>query len=296
MTGGSVTAVAGRRVVVVGAGMAGLAVARLLAPHCDVTVLEQRPDLRELSRQAKEFSRDSRRSIGVLLSPRGARAMQQAGLSIEEIDASGQRVYGREVHASDGSSTFVPWGRREWSVLATDRQLLGIALMANLEDSVDVRFDTTVQGLTFDSSGKSLVRIQLQDGSSQELEADLVIGSDGVNSLVRNALVYDDSEEPFVVEKELQSFQYKNLLMSPLASGESRLESGKVHTWPGEGTLFHAMPSMDSHFTCTLILPRDGPGGFESLQDEAMVHRFLKEKYPDVLELIPGGDNPMTIA
>ena len=79
------SAVSGCRVVVVGAGMAGLATARLLAPHCEVTVVEQRPDLRELSRQANEFSRDSRRSIGVLLSPRGARAMERAGLSAEEI-------------------------------------------------------------------------------------------------------------------------------------------------------------------------------------------------------------------
>lgn len=81
----SMAAVAGRRVAVVGAGMAGLAVARLLAPHCEVTVVEQRPDLRELSRQANEFSRDSRRSIGVILSQRGARAMEQAGLSLAEI-------------------------------------------------------------------------------------------------------------------------------------------------------------------------------------------------------------------
>lgn len=48
-----------------------------------------------------------------------------------------------------------------------------------------------------------------------------------------------------------------------------------------------AHPNLNGSFTCSLVLPFEGPNSFASLNDEAAVSAFVQEMFPDFAPLLP---------
>ena len=167
----------GQKVTVVGAGIAGLAVARALALRgAAVTVLEQADVLREVG-------------AGIQISPNGARVLQALGLAVD-----GQRAVAVELRdgLDDGLVTRLDVGR-----LRPDQgyhfvhraDLIGLLQAGAVEAGVEVRLLSRVASVNLGEGAM----LRLADGAA--VEAGLLIGADGVHSLVRRALNGDSAPE-----------------------------------------------------------------------------------------------------
>ncbi|WP_063060325.1 FAD-dependent oxidoreductase [Nocardia sienata] len=170
-----------KRVVIVGAGIAGLAAAlRMQAEDWDVVVLERAP---------------ARRSSGYLLNLHGPGydAVERLGL-VPTLAARDIGFFTSVLVHADGREKFtVPAAVAQAAVgdraLSLFRGDLESALYDAVAEHADIRFGTTVRAVTQDPHA---VEITLSDGT--RLRADLLIGADGVHSRVRELVFGPESD------------------------------------------------------------------------------------------------------
>ncbi len=165
----------GQAVTVVGAGIAGLAVARALALRgAKVVVLEQAAEVSEVG-------------AGLQISPNGAVVLRALGLGAA-LDAVS--VKAEAVALTDGLTGRVVT-RLEVAHLRPDQgwhfihraDLIDLLLKGAVEAGVDIRTNQRVQSI--DLSGD----VPRWDADGTEGTAPLLIGADGLHSPVRGALV-----------------------------------------------------------------------------------------------------------
>jgi salicylate hydroxylase len=164
----------GQRITVLGAGIAGLAVARALAMRgASVTVLEQAAAITEVG-------------AGIQISPNGARVLRALGLG-GVLDLA-PRATG--VHLVDG-----PSGRivtrldiakhrpaHEYRFLHRADLISALAYAARAV-GVEIRLGAPIASVRLGAATPILVTAQ-----GDEIPADLLIGADGLHSVVRSAL------------------------------------------------------------------------------------------------------------
>lgn len=166
--------------VVVGAGIGGLAVAGALArADWSVTLLERGDRLRG-------------DKAALLIRPDGIAALRQLGLGAG-LDAIGSPVTERGIRRPDGS-----WLVRAEEIEARDgsegvpvvvhREDLHDALVAGLGDRVEIRTGIGVRTVRMSATDAPAAT----DGTTT-WEGDLVIGADGVDSVVRRRLAPDST-------------------------------------------------------------------------------------------------------
>jgi FAD-dependent urate hydroxylase len=170
--------IAGLRILVVGAGVGGISVARgLLRDGHDVTVFERRPELQAGGGAVTIWSNGATvlaqlgvdmRGAGQLLST--LRVMTSSGKSLATIDLA------EIVDRLGGPVRMVP------RHVLLERLLQGF--------STDrIRCNSRAVGVITTHDG---VRVELDDGSSAE--GDLVIGADGLHSMVRDVVGAQQAE------------------------------------------------------------------------------------------------------
>ena len=167
--------VIGREVTVLGAGVAGLAVARALALRgARVTVLEQAPEIREVG-------------AGLQISPNGARVLEALGLG-DALDAAGTRAASVELRDGETGDMVLSLDlarhRPERAFRFVHRADL-IALLAEGARAAGVQI-RLLQQVDEVRLGDHPPRLVTRHGA--EIECDLLIGADGLHSRVRAAL------------------------------------------------------------------------------------------------------------
>ena len=198
----------GQRVTVLGAGVAGLAVARALALRgARVTVLEQADAVREVG-------------AGLQVSPNGAVVLRALGLGAALEAAS---VRARAVELCDGLSGEVVT-RLEVARLRPEQgyhfvhraDLIGILLRGAEEAGVELRLLTRAASVSL--AGVRPV-LMLETGHE---EAGLLIGADGLHSVARAAL--NGAAAPFFT---------KQVAWRALIPGDGGEAVAEVHMGPG---------------------------------------------------------------
>lgn len=172
----------GQSVTVLGAGVAGLAVARALALRgAQVTVLEQADAIREVG-------------AGLQISPNGAAVLRGLGLQ-EALDAASMRAEAVElVDGPSGESVT----RLDLARLRPGQgyhflhraDLVGLLLQGATEAGVTLRLLSRVVEVDLSVSRPAVL---LETG--ERIETPLLIGADGLHSRVRTAL--NGAERPF---------------------------------------------------------------------------------------------------
>ncbi len=266
-----------KKAIIVGAGLVGALWSVILAKRgYEVDVYERRPDFREAGYIGG-------RSINLALSERGWKAVEIAGIR-DKIEAVAIPMPGRMMHGLDGSLTYQPYGEKGQAINSVSRGGLNVELVniADGHDQVRFHFNQICRGVDLETSA-----VRFEDGTSGRrytVESDLVFGTDGAFSAVRNSL---QKLPRFNYSQQYIEHGYKELSIPPKEDGSHRMHTNALHIWPRGKFMLIALPNLDGSFTCTLFLPFDGEESFENLKTEAQVLAFFKKHFPDTLPLMP---------
>jgi kynurenine 3-monooxygenase len=273
----SVQAVAGQKITIAGAGLAGALLATLLARKgWQVEVFEKRPDPR---RKGYEGGR----SINLALAERGLHALRQAGLA-EAVLAQAVMMRGRMVHPAGGGTQLLRYGKDDSEVIwSVHRGRLNISLLEAAEAAgADIRFNSRLESVDFEHRQFRLVNDH--DRSDEQRSFEVLIGADGAGSGVRQAL-----KPQLAINERFESLGhgYKELEIPPAADGGFRIEPNALHIWPRGVYMCIALPNTEQTFTVTLFLPNEGAPSFATLPDLAAAQAFFAADFPDALPLVP---------
>ena len=268
-----------RKIVIVGAGASGPVMAVFLARRgYEVEVYERRPDMRRRGVAAGK-------SVNITLAERGLRVLREAGVADEELMRLSVPLKGRMVHTGKGRLKFQAYGQTEreviYSVMRNDVNVMLLNLL-DRQPGVKLFFGHTCVGL--DRKSGAITFRKGEAGEELRVEADAIIGADGTFSAVRRHMqrgLRADYTQLFL------EAGYRELRIPAAPDGSYRLDHNVLHVWPRGECLLLAMANADGTFTCTCILPFEGPRGFQSLDTEEHMTEFFETNFTDAVPLIP---------
>ncbi len=270
-------------VVVVGGGLTGLLVARLLCQRgFKVQVFERSPDPRAVAPE-------SGRSINLALAERGRFALREAGLLNQVMDHT-TAMPGRQIHALDGSTTFQPYGQQSWErIYSVERDALNLALIEGCEAvGAQLHFNHTCVRIDIDAQ---TIAFERPDGSLVHQRYGPLIAADGAGSIIRRSL---NDTCKFGAHESLLDHGYKELSVPPTGYGAYRMNPHALHIWPRGGYMLIALPNPGGDFTATLFLPNEGSASFDAIQAPEAARAFFQQSFPDAARAMPDFERDLT--
>lgn len=265
------------KIAIVGAGLVGSLQAILMAKRgYDVHIYEYRPDLRDIELLGGK-------SINLALSDRGWKALEMADIA-DEIREISIPMYGRKMHAVDGTLTDQPYGKEGQAIYSVSRGDLNkrMLLLASKYDNVSFHFNHKC--LDVDLESNKMTFLNTATNEKVEAHADRIFGTDGAFSAVRKKMMRMDR---FNYSQEYLRHGYKELLLPANEDGTHKLDKNCLHIWPRGEYMLIALPNLDGSYTCTLFFPFEGETSFESLKTNADVDQFFSTVFPDFFAIMP---------
>uniref|UniRef100_A0A672GNP5 Kynurenine 3-monooxygenase n=1 Tax=Salarias fasciatus TaxID=181472 RepID=A0A672GNP5_SALFA len=249
-------------VAVVGGGLVGSLNACYFAQRgFNVEVFETREDIR----QAKIVRG---RSINLALSHRGRQALKHVGME-EKIVSQGIPMHARMIHSLSGKQSPIPYGKK-------GQVNPSFSCLAEKYPNAKLNFDHKLQDW---SPETGLMTFARSDGSTEHIEADLIVGCDGAFSAIRKQFL---RRSRFNYSQTYIPHGYMELTMPPI-DGEFAMKPNYLHIWPRNTFMMIALPNLDKTFTCTLFMPFEE---FEKITSGDEVMEFFQKYFPDTIPLI----------
>lgn len=265
------------KITLVGGGLAGSLMAIFLARRgYDVKLYERRPDMRL-------GAYEGGRSINLALSNRGLRALEKVGLDKEVLEIA-IPMTGRMMHDRNGNLSYQPYGREGQAINSVSRGGLNIRLLQLADEypNIEMFFD---HKCVFADLEAGVTKYTDAKGNTIEDTADIVIGTDGAYSAVRDAFMRSNR---FTYSQTYEDHGYKELEITPDENGEFRLNKNCLHIWPRKSFMMIALPNPGGNFTCTLFMPFAGNPGFDDLLTDGQVKELFDKEFPDAVPMMPG--------
>jgi kynurenine 3-monooxygenase len=265
-----------KTITILGAGLVGAMAAVLLARKGHkVTVYEKRPDLRKVKWE-------DGRTINLALSERGWNALRVLELE-EKVREFAIPMYHRMMHDLSGKLAAQPYGTPGQAIYSVSRGLLNQLIM-DAAEAAGVKFLFEQKSLHVDLEHTIVYLNDIDTDARQAVKSDIIIGADGVFSMVRNMM---QRINRFNYEQHYIEHGYKELTVPAGENGAFKMDKNALHIWPRGSFMFIALPNPDGSFTGTLFLSFEGKNAFGSLKTEAEVHHFFESTFPDLLILAP---------
>lgn len=252
--------IAGKRFVVIGAGIVGSALGLWLNKHgAKVSIYERR--------SAEEFSTKptvQKRNINLALSHRGLKSLDLIGLR-ENIMPLCLPMYGRRIYPSTHKAPFFqPYGQPHQAIYSISRfdlnQLLHKA--ATETKRVDIHYKKPINPID-----NSLF-------SKLSEEYDGVFWCDGIHSSGRTILERLGHVSTVIDEV---NYGYREVPLSgPLPHIK---ESQALHIWPRDKSMLIALPQANGHYAGTLFAPFDGDGGLNNTTTQREYQHTIQSVY-----------------
>jgi 2-polyprenyl-6-methoxyphenol hydroxylase-like FAD-dependent oxidoreductase len=252
------------RIVVVGGGVGGLTTAiALRSVGIEARVLERAPELREVG-------------AGIGLWPNAIHVLERLGLGAEVRALGGGRLggavvthQGRRLSDQPAAVLEARWGAPTIAVLRSDLQAL---LRAALPEEAIV-LGVEVTGLDVGSD-----QVELSFAGGDRTTADLVVGADGLRSVVRAQMLGDGPPR----------YRGYTAWRGVAAVGSGRGLDGASELW-GPGARFGVLPTRDARavWYASANVPEGGRGGRG--EHEEVLERFgsWPDPIPAVLAATP---------
>src|SRR5688572_440063 len=263
-----------KKIAIVGAGLVGSLLSIYLAKRgYNVSVYERRMDMRK-------HQIDGGRSINMALSNRGIRALNEIGLAAL-LKQNSIPMHGRVIHDVKGNLNFQPYGKSGQFINSISRSGLNMVLMTEAEkNGVEFFFEHRCTNVDIPNTTLTVKEHE----AYYHKKYDVIIGTDGAFSSVRNAMQFTDR---FEYSQSFIEHGYKELRIPPGEKGEFLFEPNALHIWPRESFMLIALPNPSMTFTCTLFLPFEGPASFSQLNSESAIQKFFEKNFPDALAVMP---------
>jgi kynurenine 3-monooxygenase len=266
------------KITIIGAGLSGSLLAiRLAQRGHSVQVFEKRPDLRKAQHAAG-------RSINLALSNRGIQALKMVGLE-EEMLALSIPMHARMIHTVGNAAVTAPYsGRANEYINSISRQELNKALLNKAETYNNVQFFFHHDCTSVDIENN--IASFNANGEIKNITADLIIGTDGAGSALRDSM--KKTCDGFQLHVQYLEHGYKELNLPPLADGSFQLAKNVLHIWPRGSFMCIALPNPEGDFTVTLFLAKQAATpSFENLQNVTEVTHFFEQYFPEIYSKIP---------
>jgi len=263
-------------VFIVGAGIAGCALAMLLSEQgFRVSVYEKRTDVTQLTSKHG-------RTINLLLSPRGAQVIEECGV-LGDVLARFPKIFGRMIHANS-RETFVPYALSEaddwYNISIARNELVDLLIKKATENGVKFYFGYELIALHLHRDYASC-KFMAQNASIFERRCDLLVGADGLYSAVRARI-------PTSASQYITDYSYKELTIAPSAEGNFVMDANSIHVFPRGKYFMIALPNEDKTFRCTLVMPSNGTEALSNLTTVEQAQEFMDENFPDISAHIVG--------
>lgn len=267
------------RVTIVGAGLTGPLLAVFLARRgCEVDVYDGRGDPRHERVEGG-------RSINLTIAARGLDALRRVGLETQVQDNLCKRLRYRVVHDRAGSVTRIPYGVGNDDVLySVSRAELTKFLLDIAETERGIRLHFHQRCTELDKETATAIFVDSQNGRLARVEADTVVGADGVHSIVRRHMhrgEFVDFNQHFV------PWRYKEFTIDAGDRAARGMDADGLHVWPRGEFMMFALPNRDQGFNGVCVLPANGTNSFDDLRSPRAVRRFFQTNFPDVVSHMP---------
>lgn len=275
-----------KRAIVIGAGPVGAAAA---------VALKRQGWSVFLAESNREHRRPSKRSINLTLCRRGLRTLTPR--VTRALYERGVVCPHRIVHLVDGRQVSLPYGLdAAHHLLSIARPLLTDTLLDEAE-ALGVPVHTGHECVRVDPhQGKATF---LSSGKLVEVTAELLVGCDGTNSVLRQEL--GRSGASLDIEQSFSGFGYVEVFIPKQpdggycwpasAMGDSMEAHIGLHAWPRGEALLFAQPNTDRSFTASLFLPlrstHPGQPSFEQIKTKENIRAFFARHFPDTLPFVP---------
>ncbi|VDI65415.1 Hypothetical predicted protein, partial [Mytilus galloprovincialis] len=220
------------------------------------------------------------RSINLTLSYRGKEALKHIKLDKEIINRYTIPVYGRLVHDVSGNLRKVPYGKSDEFISSIDRRTLNKVLLEEVKKHKNVSCYFNHKLVMCDIVKGDITLEQTLNGDKINRKANLIIGTDGAHSVVRQQIM---KETHMNYEQEYIKHGYMELVIPATASGDFAMEYEVLHLWPRDEFMMIALPNLDRSYTCSLFMPFDI---FDSITLVEDFLNFFKKNFGDVVPLI----------
>lgn len=274
----------GENIIIIGAGISGLALAILLGREGHRVSLYDKRTLFDKQRDG--------RSINFTISGRGLAVLDKLGLK-EKVQAQSNAMVGRVVHLPNAQAVRYKYGTKKAQVLLSIRRASLIDILLNeatLEPNIQLHCGFELADM--DISTLTCRFLNLTNQTTMDAKADCVIGADGIFSAVRNILLKNQISS---YQQTVFNWGYKEYQFNSEDSTKLQLNTAHMHMWPKSNTLLVAIPNTDRSFSVIFTAPLKN--------SEGKLHHFddlVKREYQNLVNSTPSflsncGQNPYNL-
>ena len=266
------------KITIIGAGPCGILLAHyLLRRGIDrVDIYDRRSDPRLVP-----FA--TYRTYPLALCERGLYALRSIPDLEEAVKAEAIAVTESVAHFNNGKSRNL---LRNKPIYTIDRTALTIALLNKLtqqyeNNQVKIHFDCQCTRLDLQSQTAYFKNTnQTESDSEFAISYNLLIGADGVRSVVRNSLL---NTKLFELEQKYLSDGYKTVYLEANSDKGFNFQAGKLYAWSlHNGVQLLAVPQPDKTVSCVLNFKKSE--NFTSFSDVEEVATYFQENFPDICQ------------
>jgi len=255
-------------VVIVGAGPVGCALATLLRGQgIEVDLLE---------RTSASGPVGSGHSFNLTLTSRGLSTLPHEVK--RRLYHRGVVLTKRIIHHRDGAISTQPYGTADTHhLLSIPRQVLQDLLREQaVRAGARIHYGRECVGV---DAGRAAVTVRAGDGHRTRYEGDLLIGCDGANSAVRDAIAAFAPTHMRITRRSI-AHGHAEITMDYADADPSGL-----HLWPRGDHFLQAQPNREQTFTTSLFKPmagNDRRSHFAGLDSAETVRDYCSTEFPDV--------------
>ncbi|USN51890.1 MAG: FAD-dependent monooxygenase [Myxococcales bacterium] len=273
----------GSNISIIGAGLNGLMCAAMLARRgFNVEIFEKR-SIQNICAPKYNINGKIGRSMSMDISARGIHALKEIEI-FDEVIAHCTPMNNKIYHLQNNHNVTIPYGRNDSeSILCISRTDLFNILYKNCLSHKNITFNFRYILHDIDTKLRLLNFIVPDEKREAQVSTDIVIGTDGVNSKVREIL---ERENNLAFKKTLSPFCYKELAIPK--NKKLSLELNAMHIWPRQQFMLVAQPNSDASFTCALILKNDDSRlSFKNIKGDSSIIDFFETYFPDIANYMP---------
>lgn len=265
------------KITIVGAGISGCFLALQLAKRGFQVAIYEKASLEEVKKNSSKLS------FNITFYGYAQHIFQKVGLwkSLLPIVT---KLEGIVTHVPYSDYTNFSRFDQQIPYFAVERARL-LALLtkkASKENSISFYFQTSV--LAIDKQTKTIVVQDTISGKYNKIRCDVILGADGVHSLVRQVL---QDGQPTNHIQEIPAWRYKQISFPKEIVEKLHFRPKATYAWTRKDAVIISIPNLDGSHSAIFVTQHDGKNGFVTLTTETKIKQYITKLFPVLMPALP---------